>query len=355
MQAKGPDPRWIERIDRICHQGGDAQSLRVALLDEIRQIIAFDAYAWLLTDPETEVGCSPLAEVPWFSELPRQIRLKYLSEVNRWTHIESVALLSSTSGGQLESSLVWRELLKDYGVSDAASIVFRDRYGCWAFMELWRIGGAPFDDHGVQSLSAIVPLITGALRRANASTFRPDPPPPPATGPVVLMLSSDLEVKGQTPDTEKYLRLLLPSDDARRPVPAAAYNVGAQLAALEAGVDHHQPMARVHLADGIWLTLRAARIAEGFDQTAGDIAVTIQRSSPGERLRVFALASGLTPREAELLTHLATGIDTRKIAKKMFVSENTVQDHLKSIFDKTETRSRNSLLARAIGVETREL
>jgi DNA-binding CsgD family transcriptional regulator len=33
----------------------------------------------------------------------------------------------------------------------------------------------------------------------------------------------------------------------------------------------------------------------------------------------------------------------------MFVSENTVQDHLKSIFTKTATRSRRILLARALG------
>ena len=34
----------------------------------------------------------------------------------------------------------------------------------------------------------------------------------------------------------------------------------------------------------------------------------------------------------------------------MFVSGHTVQDHLKSIFAKTATRSRRSLLARALGV-----
>jgi DNA-binding CsgD family transcriptional regulator len=33
----------------------------------------------------------------------------------------------------------------------------------------------------------------------------------------------------------------------------------------------------------------------------------------------------------------------------MFVSENTVQDYLKSIFTKTATRSRRILLARALG------
>jgi len=33
----------------------------------------------------------------------------------------------------------------------------------------------------------------------------------------------------------------------------------------------------------------------------------------------------------------------------MFVSQHTVQDHLKSIFAKTATRNRRTLLARALG------
>jgi DNA-binding NarL/FixJ family response regulator len=54
-------------------------------------------------------------------------------------------------------------------------------------------------------------------------------------------------------------------------------------------------------------------------------------------------------RETELLQHLAGGADTREVARLMFVSENTVQDHLKSIFDKSTARSRRTLLARALG------
>ena len=44
-----------------------------------------------------------------------------------------------------------------------------------------------------------------------------------------------------------------------------------------------------------------------------------------------------------------TGADTRTVANTMFVSENTVQDHLKSIFRKTGTRNRRTLLSRALG------
>ena len=66
-------------------------------------------------------------------------------------------------------------------------------------------------------------------------------------------------------------------------------------------------------------------------------------------MSVFARACGLTPRETELLRYLAGGVGTREVARQMFVSENTVQDHLKSIFDKSTARSRRALLARALG------
>ena len=46
---------------------------------------------------------------------------------------------------------------------------------------------------------------------------------------------------------------------------------------------------------------------------------------------------------------LVIGADTHRIAEQMFLSENTVQDHLKSIFVKTATRNRRTLLARAVG------
>ena len=84
----------------------------------------FDAYAWLLTDPETSVGSSPLADVPCLPELPRLIRLKYVTAVNRWTQLRSpVALLAEVTGGDLSRSLVWRELLHGYNIVDVASVV----------------------------------------------------------------------------------------------------------------------------------------------------------------------------------------------------------------------------------------
>jgi DNA-binding CsgD family transcriptional regulator len=344
--------RAIERIFRVCRTTtADALSFRLTVLEEIRRVVEFDAYAWLLTDPETEVGCAPLADVPCLPELPRLIRLKYLTAINRWTRLDvPVGLLRVSTDDHPERSLVWREMLSRYGVTDVASLVFRCRYGCWGFLDLWRsAAGSSFTDGDAEFLAAIAKPVTEALRRCQANTFSLAAPAKVRVGPVVLVLSPDLAVRAQTLETNEYLRLLIPPDADGQPIPAGAYNVAAQLLSIEAGIDDHPPTARVHLSAGVWVTLRAARIGTASPAAEQDIAVAIEAASPAERMALYGRACALSARELELLGHLITGSDTRGIAQEMFLSENTVQDHLKSIFAKTGTSNRRTLLARAVG------
>jgi DNA-binding CsgD family transcriptional regulator len=340
--------RALDRILGICDHPRDARTLRIALLDEIRKVVGFDAYAWLLTDPETSVGSSPLADVPCLPELPRLIRLKYLTKVNRWTTLNApVALLTVATGGELSRSFLWREMLDHYGVEDIASSVYRDQHGCWGFLDLWRTAGS-FTASDAAFLADIAAPVTAALRRAQARTFV-DVHERSARGPIVLVLSPDLEVRAQTPQTREYLRVLVPPDEDRSPVPASAYNVAAQLLANEAGGEAGSPAARVHLTGGLWLTLRAARLGEASARDQRDLAISIEETSPSERAALFARAYGLSKREGELLAHLATGSDTHELAQRMFLSQHTVQDHVKSIFAKTGLNSRRDILSRALG------
>lgn len=353
MVTRSVYPRAAAGVIEACRSTGDSRSLRLRILEVIRRAVPFDAYAWLMTDPVTSVGSAPLADAPCLSELPNLIRLKYLTEVNRWTTLGDppVARLQDATGGELARSRVWRELLHRYDVTDIASTVFRDRYGCWSFLDLWRAGSSgPFTAADADFLAQAAAPVTEALRRSQAETFVV-----PATAgrhridPLVLLLSPELVVRALTSETPAYLRALVPPEGGRAPVPAAAYNVAAQLGAVEAGVDMSAPMARVHVADGLWVTLRAARIGESGEGTGEDVAVTIEQSSPAERAAVFSRTFGLSGRETELLGFLGQGSGTRGIARQMFVSENTVQDHLKSIFAKTGEHSRPRLVSRAFG------
>ena len=245
----------------------DARRLRLHVLAVLREVIDFDAYVWLLTDPVTTVGAAPVADVPCLPELPALIKAKYATPVNRWTVLQlqksPAGTLSDAVGGELDRSLMWREVLCRYGIGDMVSAVFADQFGCWGFLDLWRNntrGSFSAADAGFLAAAA-APLAT-ALRHCQARTFvDPATQHRPDLGPVVLTLDDDLRITSRTAASRGWLDALLPPEADERAIPASVYNVAAQLLAVEQGVDAHPAFARTHLADGFWLALRAARLS----------------------------------------------------------------------------------------------
>jgi len=346
----------LRQVARLRARGEDDRGLRLAMVGEIRRHVSFDAYVWVLTDPRSWVGSAPLADVPCLPELLTLIRLKYGTALNRWTVLPGLAAegrqlaatLHATTEGHLERSLVWRDLLSGYGVVDVASLAFVDHFGCWAFLDLWRSGGPPFDEGERVTLATLVEPLATALRECQMRALATGTARR-MVGPAVLLLGDDLQVLSQTDATRSVLDALNPPGNGQVAIPAAAYNVAAQLRAVEAGVDGHDPSARVHLGDGLWLTLSAARIHQSEGAARNDIAVAIETTSADDRLDLHSRCFGLTPREGQLLRLIASGADTRTVARILLLSEYTVQDHLKSVFAKTGVRSRSALLAQVRG------
>ena len=327
----------------------------------VREVIGFDAYVWLLTDPDTSVGAAPLADVPCIKELPSLIKAKYATRLNRWTVLQRqaspVALLHAATHGDLARSRLWRDVLSRYAIADVASAVFTDQFGCWGFLDLWRNDASPpFSSAEAEFIASVVAHLTAALRRCQARTFiQPATPHRRQVGPVVLTLDDDLGITSRTAASQAWLDVLLPPDPDERAIPASVYNVAAQLVAAEEGIDEHPASTRTHLADGFWLTLRAARFSADEREPdapasgAATLVVTIEEASASERTDLFSRAFGLSAREHEVLGLLAAGSDTRTMARQMSRSEHTVQDHLKSIFAKTGAHDRVTVLSRALG------
>jgi DNA-binding NarL/FixJ family response regulator len=84
----------------------------------------------------------------------------------------------------------------------------------------------------------------------------------------------------------------------------------------------------------------AASAASAAADAAADLA------DPGARPGVAA-PGDLTPREAEVLTHIAAGLSNAEIAAALFVSEATVKTHVNHIFAKTGLRDRAQLVGYA--------
>lgn len=352
MTSSRPHAQVRERIERLCRSSLDDRSLRAQILGELKRAVGFDAHVWLLTDPATTVGSAPLADVPCLPQLPTLIRLKYLTTVNRWSALLAartpVALLHESTMGDLTRSRMWRELLHSFGIRDVASVVLADSYGCWGFLDLWRIDGEPFSAPDAELLTDIAAPVCRALRRQQAMAFGlASTATSPVDGPAVLIMNDDLQIIGRTTAATQWLRALLPTASDRSPVPAAALNVAAQLLAIEAGVDDHPAVARASVSGRTWVTLRASRL-ESTNGTP-QLAVSIEETPAGSRLDLFARCHGLSAREKQLLTMLARGADTGEIAGAMHIADYTVQDHLKSIFAKTSLTSRGAVITTALG------
>ncbi len=72
---------------------------------------------------------------------------------------------------------------------------------------------------------------------------------------------------------------------------------------------------------------------------------TILKSVFGRRLHAYAL----TPREEHVVGLILRGLSNKEIAAHCHISEQTVKDHLKHIYQKVGTHQRTALLARLLG------
>lgn len=108
--------------------------------------------------------------------------------------------------------------------------------------------------------------------------------------------------------------------------------------------------------DEIRATIEGA--AAGEPMLSGEIAGRVLREFERERAEEAhreQLAS-LTPREEEILKLLATGESNREIGARLFISEQTVKNHVASIFRKLQVndRTKAALLAVKLGLGARE-
>jgi len=84
-----------------------------------------------------------------------------------------------------------------------------------------------------------------------------------------------------------------------------------------------------------------------FDQEQQYLCVNIHAGDDPDfpLSRAGAVALGLTRRETEIVQAVAKGLSNAQIAEDLFISCNTVKNHLKNIFAKLGVRSRAGLLA----------
>ena len=354
------DDRTFSEVKRLSTAGLEGPELLRRVAGRLRRSVPFEAFCASTVDPATNLMTHGIAEgmgedsgdeanifldqiyfeedLPQFTKMAREGR--------------QVALLSESTGGELDRSLRYRHLLRPFGFGYELGSVFVDG-SAWGGMDLIRTQDDPdFDAREVRLVRKAVPHITAGLRSAalrRAATVEPTA----EDAPGVLNLDRRGHVISHTPSAERLLAELQDLDPRWRKgvLPMSVRSVAnAVRRALAPGTDRDEnlvPRVRVRARSGRWLTLHASLTEPGG--TAGGASETVVVVEPARPLEVAwlnAAAHGLTPREDEVVRLVLRGSSTREISRALFISEYTVQRHLQNVFEKMGVKSRTELLKR---------
>jgi DNA-binding CsgD family transcriptional regulator len=236
-------------------------------------------------------------------------------------------------------------MVPHFGFSDEARLIFRDRDQAWGAMALFRGSDEqPFDAADIEFLASLSAQFARGVRTGLLSRLADAPPPIDPTGPAVLIVGSDNEIVQMSMGAEARIADLLGGSVGGDPLAPVSSLVGAARRYAR-GELPGPPRARIRGTSGLWLVLHASPLTTLADRD-GDVVVTIEEARPPEIVALVVAAFGLTSRERDVTQLVLQGVDTKEIAATLHVSSYTVQDHLKSVFDKADVRSRRELIAR---------
>lgn len=314
--------------------------VHAAAIDIVGRVVPYDATCWATVDPGTMLltGSVTVAFAPSPDEEARFVELEYGGgDANSFAALARrpvpVARLSDLPQREVDRSRRLHEVYRPLGLAHEARAAFLVDGACWGVAGLLREPSSDdFTDPELRFLADVVPVIATATR---AALRRAPEEPAEAVGPAVIMVDRDGRVQAVTPAAQSWAAAL---DEA--------HGVGVALRAVTTAAVRGAANASVRLRDGSgrWVVLRASPLvgAGAVDQ----VAVTVEPATPADVTRLLLSAYGLSPREQDVSIEVLAGLSTSDIAEHLFISANTVQDHLKSIFAKVGVRSRRELVAR---------
>jgi DNA-binding CsgD family transcriptional regulator len=341
--------RASDRIARLAGGGLDLVSFWRAATEALASTVPHDwAPCWFTLDPASLLVTSHFDEgVP---ELPPQWLLHeyYQDDVNKLADVarsqRGISTLHEATGGDPTSSPRWHFNMTLGGDQELIAALRTPAGEVWGALGLYREPGQPlFEDAELAFVRAVAPSLAEGARRALLVGEAVDPEGPDAPGLVVL--SHTGEVESATPGVERWLAELPDGDwDAGR-LPSAVLAVAGR--ALRTAEHPDQPgevaVSRVLSRSGTWIVLHGASLVSG---RARRVAVIVEPAHPARIAPLLMAAYGLTEREQAVTRLVLQGNSTAEIAELLVVSAHTVQQHLKSVFDKTGVRSRRDLVGK---------
>jgi DNA-binding CsgD family transcriptional regulator len=337
-------------IIRLCHAGLNSRTLRIEILKRLRIVIPIDVSFFTTVDPATLLFTGAVVDEILERVTAQFIENEFLyDDVNKFSWLARSATpvggLIQATQRDLEQSPRYRNILAPLALGDELRAALITGGACWGFLCLHRERASPqFTPAEVAFIGRLTPHMSEGLRKALllGRTIGSEVPNEPG----LLLLAADLSVVAITPIAERWPSEVAEMDWSRKlALPSAISAVVARLQEIERHNEIYPdmlPKVRLRTASGHWLVLHASRLSGPSAQA--QIAVIFEVAQPTEIAPLIVLAYDLSKRESEIMQSVVRGLSTGEISTTFKNSSNTVQDHLKSIFDKVGVHSRRELV-----------
>jgi DNA-binding CsgD family transcriptional regulator len=331
-------------VIRASRSALDPDALRAAVLPRLRKAVPVDALWWASADPATLLFTRSYREELPAESGPYFVENEFLrQDVNKWTELArdpaGVRTLMQATGGHPARSARYRDIFEPMGLQDELRAVLRTRGACWGYLCLHREAAqAAFSRDEARFVRRLAPHLAEGLRIGllRQACDLPDT----ADGPGLVMLATDGAVTGMNDAAGRWLEDLGGrADGSDLPIEISALAV--RLRRLPA-TEPAMPRLRVRTRSGRWAVLHASWMNS---RASSAITVIIDKAAPAQIAPLIMTAYGLTDREKTISALVCQGMSTRQISARLHLTTDTVQDHLKSVFDRTSVHSRGELVA----------
>jgi len=342
--------RARERIARLAGQGLDLVTFWRECTDALAPAVPhYLAPCWFTVDPASLLVTSHfqegLPEMPgeWLAAEYFEDDFNKMSDVARSE--SGVATLHEATGGDPARSPRYGRAMVPYGAEQELIAGLRTRSGeVWGALGLYREPGRPrFDDDEIALIRAITPSLAEGARRGLLVGEATEPDGPDMPG--LIVLRGDWSVESMTPGVERWLDAFPDGDHSRGELPSSVYAVAGQALRTADGADApgEVAVARVLARTGRWIVLHGASLVWNGERRS---AVIVEPAHPARISPLLMAAYGLTAREQDVTRLVLQGSSTAQISQTLSIAAETVQQHLKNVFEKTGVRSRRDLVGK---------
>ena len=336
----------LSQMSGICHNarvrvaqaldaaGPDLKSFVTTAAAKVSALLGFDIYVFSSVDPASglQTSCEVfgfpkdsdrelrLLDLDWFSGDP----LRYVQLAR--SAAPAAALRLSADPEQVQRYV---EIIHPNGGYDELRLACVTDGTWWATVTGYRrVGASPFTTKEVDQAAGLSATLAQGYRRTflNAAVQQPGDLKRP---PGAFTISLEGRFITTTASAEAWLDTL--EQD----------RVSTLIRALAVGVERIGTISVMVNGNAGPLSFHATPL-KGSDE---ELSVIVEYPRPIHLTPLIVNAYSLTPRERDVTELVLHGLVTKQIARRLAITDYTVQDHLKSIFAKTDTATRGELCA----------